>query len=87
VRIPRPIVFGDLLYDLLARVEGSAAFGTDTFAPIHAAAGGSGANTAAWLASLGVETRFVGDDLLGETLARGVAKGRRDATSDPRSVA
>jgi sugar/nucleoside kinase (ribokinase family) len=71
VRIPRVIVIGDLLYDLLARVEGSVAFGTDTFAPIHAAAGGSGANAAAWLASLGIETHFVGrvgDDLLGETL-------------------
>ena len=70
---PRVVVVGDLLYDLLARIEGSVAFGTDTFAPIHAAAGGSGANAAAWLASLGIETHFVGrvgDDVLGETLAR-----------------
>lgn len=56
------------------------AFGTDTFAPIHAAAGGSGANTAAWLGRLGVETHFagrVGDDafggfLNGELLRSGV---------------
>jgi sugar/nucleoside kinase (ribokinase family) len=69
---PRVVVVGDLLYDLLARVEGSVAFGTDTFTKIHAAAGGSGANTAAWLASLGVETHFVGrigGDALGEALA------------------
>jgi hypothetical protein len=46
VRIPRAIVVGDLLYDLLARVEGSVAFGTDTFTPIHTAADGSGANAA-----------------------------------------
>ena len=68
---PRVVVVGDLLYDLLARVEGSVAFGTDTFTKIHAAAGGSGANAAAWLASLGVETNFVGrvgDDILGEAL-------------------
>ena len=68
---PRVVVVGDLLYDLLARVEGYVAFGTDTFTKIHAAAGGSGANAAAWLASLGVETHFVGrvgDDVLGEAL-------------------
>jgi sugar/nucleoside kinase (ribokinase family) len=78
VRIPRAIVVGDLLYDLLARVEGSVAFGTDTFTPIHTAAGGSGANAAAWLASLGVETHFVGrigDDLIGETLAGELQRG------------
>jgi sugar/nucleoside kinase (ribokinase family) len=57
---------------MLARIEGPVAFGTDTFAPIQAAAGGSGANAAAWLASLGVETHFVGrvgDDVFGEALA------------------
>jgi sugar/nucleoside kinase (ribokinase family) len=68
----RVIVVGDLLYDMLARIEGPVAFGTDTFAPIQAAAGGSGANAAAWLASLGIETHFVGrvgDDVIGEALA------------------
>ncbi len=72
MRTPRVVVVGDLLYDLLARIEGPVAFGTDTFAPIHAIAGGSGANAAAWLASSGVETHFVGrvgDDVLGEVLA------------------
>lgn len=72
MRTPRVVVVGDLIYDLLARIEGSVAFGTDTFAPIQAVAGGSGANAAAWLASLGVETHFVGrvgDDILGEALA------------------
>ena len=69
---PRVVVLGDLIYDLLARIEGPVAFGTDTFAPIRAVAGGSGANAAAWLASLGIETHFVGkvgDDVLGEALA------------------
>ena len=69
--VPRVVVLGDLIYDLLARIEGSVAFGTDTFAPIQAVPGGSGANAAAWLASLDVETRFVGrvgDDVLGEAL-------------------
>jgi sugar/nucleoside kinase (ribokinase family) len=68
----RVVVVGDLLYDMLARIEGSVAFGTDTFTTIHASAGGSGANAAAWLASLGVETHFVGrvgDDVFGVVLA------------------
>ncbi|MGB3633026.1 MAG: sugar kinase [Rubrobacteraceae bacterium] len=67
---PRVVVVGDLVYDLLAKVD-DVAFGTDTFTPIHTAAGGSGANTAYWLAHLGVETHFVGrvgDDVFGEYL-------------------
>jgi sugar/nucleoside kinase (ribokinase family) len=74
---PRVVVVGDLIYDLLARTGGPVAFGTDTFAPIRAVAGGSGANAAAWLASLGVETHFVGrvgDDVLGEALASELEK-------------
>jgi sugar/nucleoside kinase (ribokinase family) len=70
---PRVVVVGDLLYDLLAKVDGEVIFGTDTFVPIRVAAGGSGANAAAWLASSGVETHFigrVGDDPFGAFLAR-----------------
>ena len=66
--VPRVLVVGDLLYDLLAKAEGEVVMGTDTFAPIRVAAGGSGANAAAWLASSGVETSFVGrvgDDVFG----------------------
>ena len=69
---PRVVVVGDLLYDMLARIEGEVTFGTDTFVQIQAAAGGSGANAAAWLASSGLETHFVGrvgDDVFGEVLA------------------
>jgi sugar/nucleoside kinase (ribokinase family) len=70
--VPQVVVVGDLLYDLLAKVEGSVAFGTDTFAPIRVVAGGSGANAAAWLASSGVEAHFVGrvgNDVFGGFLA------------------
>ena len=70
---PRVVVVGDLLYDLLAKVEGEVTFGTDTFVPIRVAAGGSGANAAAWLASSGIETHFVGrvgDDPFGGYLAQ-----------------
>jgi sugar/nucleoside kinase (ribokinase family) len=72
VNAPRVVVVGDLIYDLIARTEGPVAFGTDTFAPIQAVAGGSGANAAAWLASLGIETHFVvadpADEVIGEAL-------------------
>ena len=69
---PRVFVVGDLLYDMLARIEGEVTFGTDTFVQIQAAAGGSGANAAAWVASSRLETHFVGrvgDDVFGEVLA------------------
>src|SRR3712207_836531 len=68
----RVVVIGDLLYDMLAKVEGAVALGTDTFTPIHAAPGGSGANAAAWLGTVGVETHFVGrvgDGVFGSSLA------------------
>ena len=65
------VVIGDLIYDVIARFGGPLAFGTDVFAPVDARPGGSGANTAAWLARLGVETTLVarvGDDPLGRLL-------------------
>jgi sugar/nucleoside kinase (ribokinase family) len=68
---PRVLVVGDLIYDMLAKAEGDITLGTDTFVPIRVAAGGSGANAAAWLARSGVETRFVGrvgDDAFGRFL-------------------
>jgi sugar/nucleoside kinase (ribokinase family) len=67
----RVLAIGDLLYDVLAELDGPPNPGTDTFAPIHAQPGGSGANAAAWLAHAGVETCFVarvGDDPLGRML-------------------
>ena len=69
--LPRVLVIGDLLYDVLAQLDGPPNPGTDTFAPVHAQPGGSGANAAAWLAHAGVETLVVarvGDDPLGRML-------------------
>jgi sugar/nucleoside kinase (ribokinase family) len=71
VENPRVVVVGDLLYDLLAKVDGNVRLGIDTFTPIRTAGGGSGANAAAWLAASGVETHFVGrvgDDVFGRFL-------------------
>jgi sugar/nucleoside kinase (ribokinase family) len=67
----RVVVVGDLLYDLFAKVDGDVRLGVDTFTPIRAAGGGSGANAAAWLAAARVETHFVGrvgDDVFGRFL-------------------
>ncbi|HET7272669.1 MAG TPA: sugar kinase [Rubrobacter sp.] len=79
---------GDLLYDLLARVEGDVSLGTDTFTRIQGVAGGSGANAAAWLASQGVETHFigrVGDDVFGGFLEGEMERAgvRAHLASDP----
>jgi sugar/nucleoside kinase (ribokinase family) len=71
VETPRVVVVGDLLYDLLANVDGDVRLGTDTFTRIRAVGGGSGANAAAWLAASGVEAHFVGrigDDVFGDFL-------------------
>ena len=68
---PRVVVVGDLLYDLLAKVEGEVTLGTDTFTRVRGVAGGSGANAATWLAASDVETHFVGrvgDDVFGDFL-------------------
>jgi sugar/nucleoside kinase (ribokinase family) len=73
VGAPRVVVVGDLLYDLLANVDRQVRLGTDTFTPIRVAGGGSGANAAAWLATSGVETHFVGrigDDMFGDFLEK-----------------
>ena len=71
MRAPRAVVVGDLLYDVLAQLDGPPNPGTDTFAPVHARPGGSGANAAAWLAYAGIETHLVarvGGDPLGRML-------------------
>jgi sugar/nucleoside kinase (ribokinase family) len=88
VEKPRVVVVGDLLYDLLARVDGDVTLGTDTFTKIQAVSGGSGANAAAWLASQGIETHFVGrvgDDIFGGFLEGEMERAgvRAHLASDP----
>jgi sugar/nucleoside kinase (ribokinase family) len=56
----RIVCLGDVMVDLLARLPGPLAPGSDTPAPIRALGGGSAANTACWLASAGVPVGFVG---------------------------
>jgi ribokinase len=51
---------GDLLLDVVVRVEGPIAEDTDTYGRTRVGAGGQAANVAAWLVALGGRARFVG---------------------------
>lgn len=74
------VTIGDLLLDVIVRVDAPIAADTDTYGRTHVGAGGQAANVAAWTAALGAEARFLGkraDDaagrIVGEELrARGV---------------
>lgn len=56
----RVLVVGDVINDILAVVPGRLRPGADNPATIVTRAGGSAANQAAWLASLGVDVAFAG---------------------------
>jgi sugar/nucleoside kinase (ribokinase family) len=56
----RIVVFGDVIDDVIATPSGPIRPDTDTPSTIERRGGGSAANTATWLASLGVAVDFVG---------------------------
>lgn len=56
----RIVVFGDVIDDVVAMPQEPIREDTDTVASIRFRAGGSAANTAAWLGSLGAPVDFVG---------------------------
>lgn len=61
----RVVVLGDVMLDVVARLSGPLAPGSDSPAVVHFHGGGSAANTAAWLAAAGgqpVLAGRVGDD-------------------------
>jgi sugar/nucleoside kinase (ribokinase family) len=76
----RVIVVGDIVTDVLAVYRGALAVGSDTPAQVRLTAGGSAANTAAWLAATGIPVTLVGvvgadpagAARLGELVAAGV---------------
>jgi ribokinase len=51
---------GDLLLDVIVRLEGPIAEDTDAYGRTRAGAGGQAANVAAWVAALGSDARFIG---------------------------
>ncbi|MFL6205195.1 MAG: carbohydrate kinase family protein [Acidimicrobiales bacterium] len=64
----RVVVVGDLMVDVVVVPEGPLAVGSDTPSRVESMGGGSAANTACWLASMGVDVSLVatvGDDDLG----------------------
>ena len=66
------LVVGDLMVDVLVAHKDPIAAGSDTPARVRLAGGGSAANTACWLASLGEAPRLMaarGDDRLGALAA------------------
>jgi sugar/nucleoside kinase (ribokinase family) len=56
----RIVVFGDVIDDVIATPKGPIRSDTDTPSTIERRSGGSAANTATWLASVGNEVDFVG---------------------------
>jgi sugar/nucleoside kinase (ribokinase family) len=76
----RVVVVGDVVTDVLAVYSGPLAEGSDTAARVRIGGGGSAANTAAWLAGLGIPVDLVGvvgadpagDARLAELAAAGV---------------
>jgi sugar/nucleoside kinase (ribokinase family) len=58
--MPRVLVVGDVMIDVIVRPEGPIAIGADRRATILSKPGGSAANQASWLTHFGVATRLVG---------------------------
>ncbi len=68
----RLTTLGDLLLDVIVRLDEPLVPGDDRMAETRAVAGGQAANVAAWASALGADARFVGrrgDDAAGEILA------------------
>jgi ribokinase len=72
----RIATLGDVMLDVIVRLEQPLAHGDDVRAQTTAVAGGQAANVAAWAASLGADARCIakrGDDAAGELVARELA--------------
>jgi sugar/nucleoside kinase (ribokinase family) len=69
----RIVTLGDLLLDVIVRLDDPLVPGDDQLAHTRATAGGQAANVAAWAAELGAEARYVGRrgaDAAGELVTR-----------------
>ena len=67
---------GDLLLDVVVRLDGPIAEDTDTYGRTRVGAGGQAANVAAWVVALGGSARFIGKrarDATGRLLAEELA--------------
>jgi ribokinase len=80
------VVLGDLMVDVVTRISGPLARGSDTQAAIAISGGGSAANVAAWAAWLGAPVVFgcrVGDDERGRAAVAELRGVDVRATVDP----
>lgn len=78
----RTVVLGDLMVDVLVRLSGPLAPGSDVAASIRFNGGGSAANTAAWLAAAGASPVLVGrvgNDARGRSAVEELTAGGVDA--------
>ena len=78
----RIATLGDVMLDVIVRLEEPLARGDDVRAATRAGAGGQAANVAAWAASLGAEARCIakrGDDAAGELVGARARGARRRA--------
>jgi len=86
--VSRIVVLGDVMVDVVARLSGPLAQGSDAPAAIRFHGGGSAANTTAWLAAAGAEPVLVarvGDDDRGRAAREELRAAGVDArlTADP----
>jgi sugar/nucleoside kinase (ribokinase family) len=75
------VCLGDVMADVLARLPGPLALGSDTPAAVRISGGGSAANTAAWAVAAGGSALFVGcvgDDPLGRMVRDELTAERLD---------
>jgi ribokinase len=76
-KMPQMIcTLGDLLLDVVVRLDGPIAEDTDTYGRTRVGAGGQAANVAAWVVALGGSARFIGKrarDATGRLLAEELA--------------
>jgi sugar/nucleoside kinase (ribokinase family) len=77
------VVLGDVMVDVVARLAGPVAVGSDSEASVSFGGGGSAANVAAWLAFAGVKRPAlvgrIGDDARGAAAAEELRAGGVDA--------
>jgi len=86
--VRRVLVVGDVMVDVVARMSGPLAVGSDTPAEVVVRPGGAGANVAAWLAEAGVDVTLVarvGADAAAARAADGLRRHgvRLELTEDP----
>jgi ribokinase len=70
------VCLGDVMTDIVARLPGALAIGSDVHAPIRFLPGGSAANTAVWLAAAGASVSLIaciGADALGAQARQALA--------------